>query len=172
MKQARQVVTTGSPKVELQKDTYYVENHVNANEPVTLKEGSIKNKVSVRCSQNSRIVIEQKVNSIFIENCVGCIFLVNSVISSIEIVNCDDIKLQMTGVVPTISIDKSNKVNIYTSKEGKNVEVYTSKSSEMNLLFPGQEDGDWKELAIPEQFVTKYNEAKGKLESIVSPLYG
>ncbi|KAH8584033.1 adenyl cyclase-associated protein [Cryptosporidium sp. chipmunk genotype I] len=172
MKAARQVVTSGSPRVELQKDTYYIENHVNCNDPITLSEGSIKNKISVRCSQNSRIIVEQKVNSIFIENCVGCIFLVNGVISSIEIVNCDDIKLQMTGIVPTISLDKSNKVNIYTSKEGKNVEVYSSKSSEMNLLFPGEEEGDWKELAIPEQFVTKYNESKGKLESVVSPLYG
>ncbi|KAF7457175.1 putative cyclase-associated protein [Cryptosporidium felis] len=172
MKTQRQVVTTGSPKVELQKETYMIENHINAKDPITLKEGSIKNKVSVRCSQNSRIIVEQKVNSIIIDNCVGCIFLINGVISSVEIVNCDDIKLQMTGVIPTISIDKSSKINIYCSKEGKNVEVYSSKSSEMNLLFPGEEEGDWKEFAIPEQFVTKYSEAKGKLESYVSPLYG
>ena len=172
MKGTRQVVPNGDPKVELLKDTYFIENHIDSKEPVTLKEGSMKNKVSIRCSQNSRIIIEPKVNSIIIDNCVGCVFLVNSVISSLEIVNSDDVKLQITGVVPTVSIDKANKVNIYASKESQNLQVYSSKSSEMNILFPGEEEGDWKEFAIPEQFVTTYNESKNKLESTVSPLYG
>ncbi|KAL7068233.1 hypothetical protein ACR3K2_14040 [Cryptosporidium serpentis] len=168
----REVTPNGSPLVQLQKDTYIVENFINSKDIIELKEGNMKNKVQVRCCQNSKISIGTKVNSIIADNCVGCIFLVNSVIASVEIVNCDNITIQVTGTVPTISIDKCNKVNIYVSEESKQVEIYSSKSGEMNLLTPGDEEGDWNEFVIPEQFVSRLNLSKGKIESVPSPLYG
>lgn len=115
--------------------------------------------------------VEQKVNSLILDSCKNTRVCVNSLIATVEIVNCHKVKLQVTGVVPSISIDKSQKVDIYVSEESKGVEITTSKSSEMNMNYPVPgEDGDWIEVVIPEQYHHKLND-KGQLETRVSDLY-
>ena len=49
--------------------------------------------------------------------------------------------LQVTGKVPTISIDKTDGCQIYLSKESMNCEIVTAKSSEMNIVVP--DNGDY-----------------------------
>lgn len=50
--------------------------------------------------------------------------------------------LQVLGKVPTISVDKTDGCQIYLSPESLNVEIVSSKSSEMNVLVP-QSNGDY-----------------------------
>ncbi|WAR17958.1 CAP1-like protein [Mya arenaria] len=63
------------------------------------------------------------------------------------------------GQCPTVSIDKTDGCQVYLSKESLNAEIVTAKSSEMNILVPG-EDGDFKEFALPEQFKSVWNGKK------------
>lgn len=49
---------------------------------------------------------------------------------------------QVTGSVPTITIDKSDGVQIFLSKDSLNVEIVTAKSSEMNVSIPN-DDGEF-----------------------------
>lgn len=48
----------------------------------------------------------------------------------------------MFGKVPTISVDKTDGCQIYLSLDSLDVEVVTSKSSEMNILIPAA-NGDY-----------------------------
>lgn len=50
--------------------------------------------------------------------------------------------LQVLGKVPTVSIDKTDGCQIYLSPESLDVEIVSSKSSEMNVLVP-KGNGDY-----------------------------
>lgn len=53
----------------------------------------------------------------------------------------------MFGKVPTVSIDKTDGCQVYLSLDSLDVEVVTSKSSEMNILIPAA-NGDYVWFAI------------------------
>ncbi|CAF4794217.1 unnamed protein product [Pieris macdunnoughi] len=67
---------------------------------------------------------------------------------------------KVLGKVPTISIDKTDGCQIYLSKDSLDVEIVSSKSSEMNVLVP-QANGDFTEHPIPEQYKTVLNKPSG-----------
>lgn len=50
--------------------------------------------------------------------------------------------LQVFGKVPTISIDKTDGCQIYLSPDALDVEIVSSKSSEMNVMIP-KGNGDY-----------------------------
>lgn len=60
------------------------------------------------------------------------------------------------GVMPIISIEKTDGCQVYLSKESLKAEIITAKSTEMNILVP-KDDGEFAELPIPEQFKTVIN---------------
>jgi adenylyl cyclase-associated protein len=43
---------------------------------------------------------------------------------------------QVLGKVPTITVDKSDGCQMYLSKDSLDVEIISSKSSEMNVMIP------------------------------------
>jgi adenylyl cyclase-associated protein len=51
------------------------------------------------------------------------------------------------GKVPTISIDKTDGCQMYLSAESLDVEIISSKSSEMNVLFPDK-NGDYVSTSL------------------------
>lgn len=53
----------------------------------------------------------------------------------------------MTGIVPTITIDKTDGCQMYLSEGSMNVEIVSSKSSEMNVLIPSA-SGDYVSIAL------------------------
>jgi len=50
--------------------------------------------------------------------------------------------MQVLGKIPTISIDKTDGCQMFLSTESLNVELITSKSSEMNVMIP-KANGDY-----------------------------
>lgn len=50
---------------------------------------------------------------------------------------------QVLGKVPTISIDKTDGCQMYLSKDSLDVEIISSKSSEMNVLLPTPSGDDY-----------------------------
>lgn len=105
-----------------------------------------------RC-EGSTLTVKGKVNNIVLDSCKKCSLLFDSVVASIEFVNCQSVQMQVLGFVPTVIIDKSDGCQMYLSKDSMGVEVVSSKSSEMNVMLP-DETGDFTELAIPEQYKT------------------
>lgn len=66
----------------------------------------------------------------------------------------------MFGKVPTISIDKTDGCQVYLSPESLDVEIVSSKSSEMNIMVP-KGGGDYVEYPVPEQYKTTVVPGKG-----------
>ncbi|XP_054744955.1 adenylyl cyclase-associated protein 1 isoform X3 [Anastrepha obliqua] len=103
--------------------------------------------------EGSTLTVKGKVNNVVLDSCKKCSLLFDSVVASVEFVNCQSVQMQVLGFVPTISIDKTDGCQMYLSKESFGVEIVSSKSSEMNVMLP-QASGDYTELALPEQFKT------------------
>uniref|UniRef100_A0A8C5D8N6 CAP, adenylate cyclase-associated protein 1 (yeast) n=1 Tax=Gouania willdenowi TaxID=441366 RepID=A0A8C5D8N6_GOUWI len=87
--------------------------------------------------------VKGKLNSITVDNCkkMGLVF------------KDVDIKVQVMGKVPTISINKTDGCHVYLSKDSLSCEIISAKSSEMNVLVPNP-------LPVPEQFKTVWDGQK------------
>lgn len=111
-----------------------------------------------RCT-NSTIQIKGKVNSIMCDGCVKTAVVFDSVLAAFEFVNCKSMQLQVLGHVPTISIDKTDGCQVYLGEASLSADIISAKSSEMNVLVPGA-DGDFLEMAVPEQYKSMWNGRK------------
>jgi len=113
--------------------------------------------------------IENKLKTVTLDSCSKCNLVFDTAISSCEIVNCNSMQIQTIGICPTFTIDKTDSCLFYLSAETMDLTTFvTSKSSEMNVSFP-DENGEMKEVAIPEQF--KHKLLNGSITSQVSDLY-
>ena len=83
-----------------------------------------------------------KVNSIVLDSCKKTSVVLDSVVSSVEFVNCQSVQMQVLTKVPTISIDKTDGCQIYLNPASLDVSIVSAKSSEMNVLVP-KPDGDY-----------------------------
>jgi adenylyl cyclase-associated protein len=155
---------------------WVIENHTKetATREVS-KDGVIKVEISDPKEQvylynceDLTVQIKGKFKSLAIDNCKKVAVVYDTLISSAEVVNCKKIQLQVNGVCPVFTVDKTHGFLVWLSKESLPISSFaTAQSSEMNVSFP---DGDdHKELPIPEQFVHKL--VDGKVKSEVSDLY-
>ena len=97
------------------------------------------------------MTIQDKVNSIVLDQCTNVGIQLTSVVSLVEFVNCRRIKAQVLEYVPTIQIEKTDGCHVYLSNSSLNTNFIPSKSSEMTINIPFG-DGEYKEYLIPEQF--------------------
>uniref|UniRef100_A0A671UB66 CAP, adenylate cyclase-associated protein 1 (yeast) n=1 Tax=Sparus aurata TaxID=8175 RepID=A0A671UB66_SPAAU len=111
-----------------------------------------------KCNK-STLQVKGKINSITIDNCKKMGLVFDDVVGIVEIINCKDVKIQVMGKVPTISINKTDGCHVYLSKDSLSCEIVSAKSSEMNILVPGN-DGDFTECPVPEQFKTVWDGKK------------
>lgn len=155
---------------------WVVENHtretatkeVSKDGVITVEISDPKEQVYLYNCEDLTVQIKGKFKSLAIDNCKKVAVVYDTLISSAEVVNCKKIQLQVNGVCPVFTVDKTHGFLVWLSKESLSVSSFaTAQSSEMNVSFP---DGDdQKELPIPEQFVHKL--VGGKVKSEVSDLY-
>lgn len=112
------------------------QEYQKGNHQLVVENAEMNNVVYVFKCTDSTLVVKGKVNSIFLDSCKKTAVVFDSVVSSIEFVNCQSVQMQVLGTVPTISIDKTDGCQIYLSQDSMNVEIVSSKSSEMNVLIP------------------------------------
>jgi len=158
------------PKVALEGNKWAVE-YQKDNKSITIADTDNRQVVYIYKCINSVVVIKGKVNQVTLDGCRKTDVVIDSVISSIDLVNSQSCKIQITGKAPTVNIDKTDGVQLYLSKEALQAEILFAKSSEINVLAPGKnEDDDMRETALPEQckaswdgskFVTTFVEHKG-----------
>jgi len=93
-------------------------------------------------------------------------------LANFEVVDCDKVKVQVKTTCPTFQVDKTDSIVIYLSYASRTSTIVTSKSSDMNVSFPetDKEDSEWKEVPIPEQFVSIVTDDH-KVDTKVSELY-
>ncbi|KAK2836541.1 hypothetical protein Q7C36_014410 [Tachysurus vachellii] len=147
-----------SPVLELEGKKWRVEHQEQVHDLV-IDETELKQVVYVFSCNNSTLQIKGKVNSIIVDNCKKLGLVFENVVGIFEIINSRDIRLQVLGKVPTISINKTEGCHVYLNKESLNCEIISAKSSEMNILVP-QEDDDYREFPVPEQFKTVWDGSK------------
>lgn len=112
------------------------------NNALLVENAEMNNVVYMFKCEGSVLTVKGKVNNIVLDSCKKCSLVFDSVVASIEFVNCQSVQMQVLGFVPTISIDKTDGCQMYLSKESLGVEVVSSKSSEMNIMLP-EEGGDY-----------------------------
>lgn len=131
---------------------WLVEYH-KGNKNLLIDNVEMNNVVYIFRCQDSSLIIKGKVNSVVMDSCRKSAVVIDSVVASIEFVNCQSVQMQVLGKVPTISIDKTDGCQMYLNKDTLDVELITSKSSEMNVMVPIG-NGDYTEYPVPEQFKT------------------
>ena len=85
----------------------------------------------------------------------------DSTVAGIELVNCTSCKVQVRNMCMTITVDKCSGTQLILTRDSLAAEIISAKSSELNIVVPGEKEGDeFKEFAIPEQFVSKWDGSK------------
>ncbi|KFY71704.1 hypothetical protein V499_08106 [Pseudogymnoascus sp. VKM F-103] len=161
--------TKKPPKKELDGNKWIIENFDNEAEMVVI-DASISQSILIsRCSKTT-IKINGKANAISIDNTARLSLVIDSLVSSVDVVKSSNFALQVMDTLPTILLDQVDGAQMYLSKDSMKTEVFSSKSSSVNLnIIEGEENdegegGDFKEMALPEQIRTYINE-KGQLIS-------
>ena len=115
------------------------------------------------------IDVQGDCRNITIEQCKNTRVFFNSVLATLEVVNCKKAYVNIRNKCPSVSIDNTDGVTVFISEESlnNNIEFSTSKSSEMNLQWEKGEDVI--EKPIPEQY--KHTIENGNVTVAVSDLY-
>lgn len=150
------------PKKELQDSKWIIENFENEHNLVV--EAEINQAIFIDRCNNCTIQIKGKANAITINGCNSIGVVAESLVSSVDIIKCKKLGFQVTGKIPTISIDQSDSCQIYLSKDSLDIEIYTSQTTSLNVNIP-KEDEEFKETPVPEQLVHRIS--GGKLVSSI-----
>lgn len=69
--------------------------------------------------------------------------------------------MQVLEKVPTVLLDQVDGAQIYLGKESLGTEIFTSKCTSVNVnLPPAEEEGDYSESPVPEQFRSYVKDGK------------
>ena len=138
---------------------------------LSAEDSGMKKAVMIDNCLNCVVQIKGKVKNIVVSGCKGTSIVCQDVVSGIEFINCAKMQVQSTGLVPSLSIDKSDGIQIYVTREAmKDIMFSSSKSSDMNVVVPGASpDDDYIEMPIPHQYVHRV--VNGKITCAPSDLY-
>lgn len=148
------------PKFSLDGSKWTVEWQ-NGNRDIVISDVEAKQTLYIYKCTNSTIQVKGKINAITLDSCNRTAVVFESLVSTCDVVNCTSVEVQITGKVPSVSIDKTSGCQLILGKDALDVEIFSSKSSEMNVLIPGATpQDDLVEMAIPEQYKTSVKNGK------------
>lgn len=148
----------GEAKLEYQAAgaKWMVEYQGLANGPVTVQIGDMKETVYIYGCIDAHITVAGKCKSIILDGCKKTQLYLDTAFASMEVVNCQRIQVHVRERVPSVAIDKTDGIAVYLAATSMDTEITASKSSEMNVNFPGP-DGEMIERPIPEQYIHRIN---------------
>ncbi|XP_015912676.1 adenylyl cyclase-associated protein 2 [Parasteatoda tepidariorum] len=151
------------PKFVLEGRKWVIE-HQKDNPSLTL-DNQMSESVAMYSCQSSFLEILNKINNIVIDSSKKVSIIIRGdVISCVEIIRCEGLKIQCEGVVPLINCANSDNIQIFVNEQSKHVQLIASKSSSLNMCMM-QPDGDYVEYPVPEQIMSVIE--NGKLKSSV-----
>ncbi|KNE67855.1 hypothetical protein AMAG_12572 [Allomyces macrogynus ATCC 38327] len=134
---------------------------------LVIEDTNLKTVVYMYGCTNTTLQVKGKINSIAIDGCKKSGVVVDSVVSTVDVVNGKGLQLQIMGATPTIAVDNTDGLQLYLSKDSLAAEILTAKSSEINVLLPPAEDGgDYLERPVPEQFKTTIDAKSGTIVTV------
>ncbi|KAI5299927.1 60S ribosomal protein L3, partial [Ascosphaera pollenicola] len=143
------------PKKVLNGNKWLIENYESP-EGIIEIEATIQQSILISHCNKTVIKVSNKANAITIDNCSGLSIIVDSLISSLEIIKSPKFQLQIDGAVPTLLLEQVDGATIYLSEASLASEFVSSKCSNINIILPPKEgsDEDGKECPVPEQIRT------------------
>jgi adenylyl cyclase-associated protein len=141
-------------KKELDGNKWMIENFDSPSAPIEVEVTQTQSILISGC-KNTTIILKGKANAVSIDNCARTQLLIETLISSVDVIKSPNFAIQVTGSLPTILMDQVDGASIYLGKESLHTEVFTSKCSSVNIVLPpmGDED-DSRECPLPEQLRT------------------
>lgn len=149
-------------KMELEGNKWTIENYEKEPQPVEIDATLTQSILISRCN-NTTVIVRGKANQVTIENSTRLSLVVDSLVSTVDVVKANNFALQVMGKIPTVMLDQVDGGQIYFSKESIATQVFTSKSAGVNLNIISGPDDDYKEVPLPSQICSYYDEAKGDL---------
>jgi adenylyl cyclase-associated protein len=141
---------------ELDGTKWIVENFENTQAEVIEIAAELNQSILISKCNKCVIKVTGKANAISIDNCAGLSILVESLVSSLDVIKATKFQVQVDGVVPTLLLDQVDGAQIYLSHASLATEIFTSKCSALNAVLPPKDDSDddSKEVPFPEQMRT------------------
>jgi len=173
-------VAQGTPKFELEQGNRWKVEYQMGRKDLEITPRSAKEVIYLYHCCDCVLQIHGKVNAISVDSCsrVGIVF--GDIISSFETVNSSSLQVQCTGIVPTLSLDKTDGCQVFISKklsQTSTFQIVTAKCNSVNVtvlpdaMVEGDTDAfmdeDPIEQPIPEQFITTFD-ANGKLKTVAA----
>ncbi len=89
--------------------------------------------------------------------------------STVDVVKSANFALQVLETIPTVMLDQVDGAQIYLARESSGTRVFSSKSASINLnVISGggegeEEEEDYKEIPLPSQICSWFDEGKGEV---------
>lgn len=142
------------------------ENYDKPDAPIEI-EVSLSQSILISKCTNTTIILRGKANAVTVENTTRLSLVVESLVSTVDVVKSANFALQVLETIPTIMLDQVDGAQIYLSKESSSARVYSSKSAGINLnvLAPNPDGGDedYRELPLPSQICSWWDPEKGDI---------
>lgn len=122
--------------------------------------------VNVFKCENITIIVKGKTNSITVDSCKKVNLAFDDIVSFVEFINCQKIQAYPTGKVATITIDKTDSIQLFLRKDSLNAEIISAKSAEINACIVDESTGDYKEYPLSEQLKTTWSGNQFKTEAL------
>ncbi len=132
-------------------------------------EVSLSHSVLISKCTNTTIILKGKANAVTIENTTRLSLVVDSLVSTVDVVKSANFALQVLETIPTVMLDQVDGAQIYLARESSGTRVFSSKSASVNLnVISGggegeEEEEDYKEIPLPSQICSWFDEAKGEV---------
>lgn len=139
-------------KTALEGNKWCIEFH-EGERGIVIDDTSLGQTLNVFGCKDTVVQVKGKINAIQMVSCSKTSIVLDTLVSSLELTSSSSFTIQVLGTVPTILIDSCDSGQIYLSEASKTVELVTAKSSAINVSVPkiGGEEGDYTEIALPEQ---------------------
>jgi adenylyl cyclase-associated protein len=145
--------TKKPPKKELEGNKWLIENFEG--EQITLDNMERNQSILVTNCKSTTIQVKGKANAISVDSSTSLSLIIDSLVSSVDVIKSPKFALQVLGTLPTILMDQVDGATVYLSKDSLAVEIFTSKCANVNINVPEKTDDadeDFVERAVPEQF--------------------
>jgi len=143
--------TKKPPRKELDGNKWIIENFDSPSEVLEIDAKITHSILISRCTKTT-IRVLNKANAISIDSSSQVSLLIDSLVSSVDVIKTPRFEMQVFGTLPTIMLDQVDGATLYLGKESLGTEVFTSKCTAVNINVPGKgADEDYRECPLPEQ---------------------
>ncbi|TQV96574.1 hypothetical protein V2A60_003038 [Cordyceps javanica] len=150
------------PKKELEGNKWTIENYDKEPQPIEIQ-AELNHSILISRCNNTTVIVRGKANQVTVENSSRLSLVVETLVSTVDVVKAQNFALQVLGTIPTVMMDQVDSAQIYFSKESTGTQIFHSKSDGINLNVIAGPDDDYKEVPLPSQMCTYYDAKKGDL---------